>query len=309
MALNTDLLTQIFDAIRGRFTLAEIEELLTTDPQRLIYAIRETAEQELSARMVPEIEATIIASGNYNAIIELLPNGAITAPYAFSLATSATAQYISNYVARHVAEISQNTANAIQQTIQRHEQQSLNPRNTARDIRRNIGLTVRQEQAVANYRAMLESGDKEALKRKLRDARFDGTVRRAIETETSLTTAQINRMVQRYRERYIKYRSEVIARTEQLTAVSVGQRQSMKQARDNGVLSSRLRRFWEYMHDSRVRHWHASIPMLNPDGVAIDEKFLTQPPAGAEYLDGPRDPDGSGANIIQCRCRERYKLI
>lgn len=303
--ITTKLVQEIFDAIRGRFTLTEIQNLLQTDPQRLVLAIEEAATQELQARLIPEIEMTMINAGNYGAMIELLPKGAILAPYAFSLSAPFTAEFIREYTGRHIREIAQNTAAAIAQTINRNEARSVNPIATARQVRQNIGLTARQELAVANYRAALEEGSREALQRQLRDARFDPTVLRAIETGEPLSKEQIDKMVTRYRERYIKYRSEVIARTEQLTAVSVGQRQSMLQAN----LSPRLRRYWVYTHDGRERHWHATVPMLNPEGIRIDEQYLTQPPSGVEMLDMPRDPNGSGANVIQCRCRERFSMV
>lgn len=303
--ITTKLIQEIFDAVRGRFTLTEIQSLLQTDPQRLVLAIEEAATQELQARLIPEIEMTMIASGNYGAMIELLPKGAFAAPYAFSLSAPFTAAYIQEYTARHIREIAQNTAAAIAQTINRNESRSINPITTAREVRQNIGLTARQEQAVANYRLALENGSKDALQRQLRDARFDSTVARAIADDKPLSKEQIDKMVTRYRERYIKYRSEVIARTEQLIAVSVGQRQSMLQ----GNVSPRLRRDWVYTHDGRERHWHATVPLLNPDGIRVDEQYLTQPPSGVEMLDMPRDPNGSAANIILCRCREKYRMV
>lgn len=309
MTVTTKLVEDIFDAIRGRFTLTEIEDLLRTDPARLIALLEQYTSEEFESQLIPQIEAVIVESGQPGIVTELLPRGAITAPYLFSISAPFTAQYIRDYTARDVAEITQNTVEAIRNTVQRNEDAGVNPRTTARQFRENIGLTVRQEQAVANYRKSLENLDRVALQRKLRDARFDRTVLSAINNDKPLKREQIDRMVARYRERYIKHRSETISRTEQLRAVSVGQRQSMLQARDAGKLSPRLRRFWVFTHDSRVRHWHSTIPMLNSDGVTIDEQYLTEPPGRVEYVTMPRDPDASAANTVQCRCRERYELI
>lgn len=302
-----ELILQIFDAVRGRFTLAEIEAL---SPHDLVGLVERYTTEQLQADLVPIIESIIIDNGAPAKVIEFLPKGAITAPYAFSISAPGTARYITDYVARHVAEISQNTAKAIQQTVQRNETAGINPRTTAREVKANIGLTAKQEQAVANYKAFLKDGDPASLKRQLRDKRFDSTVLNAIENDKKLTTAQIDKMTDRYRQKYLKYRSEVIARTEQITAVSVGQHQSMKQAFDEGKLSPRLRRQWVFTRDHKTRHWHRNVAMLNTKGVAIDGKYLTQPPGRSEYLDHPRDPiNGSASNVIQCRCREKYFMI
>ncbi len=309
--MKPELLIAIFNAVRGRFTLAEIEQL---PPHELVGLVERYTTEELQAQLVPAIESVILENGAPGKVIELLPKGAVTGPYAFSIASPNTAKYISEYVAKHVAEISQNTAKAIQQTIQRNEALSINPKTTAREVKANIGLTAKQEQAVANYKTALKNGDRDALKRQLRDKRFDSTVNNAIKNDVPLSTAQIDKMTERYREKYIKYRSEVIARTEQITAVSVGQHQSLKQAFDAGKVSPRLRRTWVYTHDGEARHWHRNVAMLNPDGIKIDEKYLTRPKIGGvfvdEYLDHPRDPvNGSKSNVIQCRCREKYFMV
>lgn len=307
--ITQQLIERIFDALRARFTYKEIEELLVTDPNTLITLVREYCTEEFEAILLPEIEAVALSSGNPGVIIELLPRGAILAPYAWSIAAPFTARYISEYAGRHIREITENTVKGVTQTIQRAEQRGVNPRVAAREFRANLGLTATQEQAISNYRDGLMNLDRFTLERKLRDKRFDPTVFRAIESGDSLSAEQIDKLVDRYRQRYHKYRAEVISRTEQMTAVSVGQRQSMLQAKEQGKLSPRLRRDWLYRHDGRARHWHRTVPSLNPDGIKIDEKYLTQPPGRVEYLEMPRDPEGSSNNVIQCRCREVFKMI
>ena len=53
-----------------------------------------------------------------------------------------------------------------------------------------------------------------ALTYDLRDHRFDATIRRAQREVVPLSQDRIEKMLGRYRERFIKYRAEVIARTE-----------------------------------------------------------------------------------------------
>ncbi len=300
--ISEKLILEIFERVKDRITLRELRELSTDE---IVELVRLYTSEEFSAYMVPVIEEQILLSGQYGMIIELLPRGAISSPYLFSIATQMTADYIASYTARDVKEISDKTAEAMRQKIERHERESINPRQTARDIKRDMGLTATQEAAVANYERLLRSGSKSSLTRALRDKRYDKMLRDG----RTLSEEQINRAVDRYRQKYLKYRAEVIARTEQGRAVAVGQRQSMLQAKLQGKLSDRLRRFWVYTHDSRTRHFHATVPMLNPLGVAIDESYLTKPPGRVEFLEMPKDPEGSAENVIQCRCRERYKMI
>ena len=308
MTITNKLIEQIFEAVRGRFTYREIEELLVNDKQELIRLLEIYTTEEFEAILIPQIEAIVIESGAPAAVIELLPRGAITAPYLFSIAAPYTADYIREYTGRDIVEMTETTVRAIRQTIERDESRGINPRDVARHFRENIGLTPSQEQAVSNYRDALENMDRAALQRKLRDARFDPSVLRAIETGQRLPRDKIDKLVDAYRRRSIKSRSETIARTEQLRAVAVGQRQSMLQASQQGKISPRLRRFWIYTHDGRrdASLAHRPYQGLNPDGVKLDEQYLTQPPGRVEYLDMPKDPNGSGANIINCRCREKY---
>jgi len=83
----------------------------------------------------------------------------------------------------------------------------LNPREMARAFRDSIGLTRNQVLAVDNYESMLENLDSSALLRELRDARFDPTIRSAIDDDRALSPSEIERMVERYRQRMLKYRA------------------------------------------------------------------------------------------------------
>ena len=173
----------------------------------------------------------------------------------------------------------------------------LNPRAQARMFRESIGLTLRQQAAVTNYRRLLQEGSTEALTRRLRDARFDSTVRSSIKDGRPLAQEQIDRMVTRYQERYVKYRSEVIARTESLSAVHEGKEELYQQAFDDGTLDpSKVRRKWHTARDPRVRdtHW----PMSGQER-AVGEPFTTGAGVSIMY---PGDRNAPAKERIQCRC-------
>lgn len=175
-------------------------------------------------------------------------------------------------------------------------ERGLNPREQARHFRKSIGLTAKQQQAVHNYRKHLENMSYEALNRELRDKRFDRTVERSIETKEPLSKAQINKMVDRYRDRYIKYRSEVIARTEALRGVHQGTEEAYAQAIDQGVLDpNKLIRKWIAARDERTRVSHRK---LNGDTAHFGEVFH----GFNGDLRYPGDPLAPGSETIQCRC-------
>jgi hypothetical protein len=175
----------------------------------------------------------------------------------------------------------------------------LNPREQARNFREAIGLTGKQEQAVRNYKRMLEQGNREALSRQLRDKRFDRTVDRAIRNGEPLTQEQIDRMVSRYRERYLKYRSETIGRTESIPAVHRGTTEMYQQAIDAGKLNkSQLEREWHVKRDEKLRDSHS---YMQGQKRLFGEPFQT----GAGHLlmfPGDTSLAAPAEERLSCRC-------
>lgn len=85
-------------------------------------------------------------------------------------------------------------------------------------------------------------------------------------------------------------KAETIARTETLTAVSIGQAAAMKNAKE--VIPG-LKKAWLTAGDNRVRDSHAA---LQGDVVDVDEKF-------ENGLSHPRDVESTDpAEVINCRC-------
>lgn len=172
----------------------------------------------------------------------------------------------------------------------------LNPVTTARAFRDSIGLTPRQQAAVANYRRLLDEGNAEALTRALRDRRFDRTVQRAISGDKPLTPEQVNRMVSRYATRYVDYRSRVVARTQSLRAVHEGNRELFRQAIEQGKVKTVTRTWHAQVGDGRTRMTHED---LNEVSVGFDEPWVTFKGNRLMY---PGDPAAPAEEIIQCRC-------
>jgi len=182
----------------------------------------------------------------------------------------------------------------------------LNPRQQALLFRASIGLTETQVQWVINFRKLLEELDTEVFKRLLRDKRFDATIRRAIENQEPLTAEQIDKMVDRYRQRVLTYRSETIARTESLTAVHQGVENMYQQAIDDGILDrDSMEQTWHTAPDERVRGSHRFMHLQKRP---MDEPFLS---GLGNYLRYPGDPNAPVEDRIDCRCMKtvRFKAV
>lgn len=217
----------------------------------------------------------------------------------FSVTNPATMDFLRTYEMGLIRGLSSDALQSVRTVITAGIGEGSNPLDIARDVRDFIGLTDRQTQAVLNYRSALESGSSDALSRALRDQRFDPTVQRAIDGEATLSGEQIDNMVARYGDRYLRYRSETIARTEATRALNTGNNQLWRQAISNGqVASDQITRRWVFTHDDRTRHAHRTIPEMNPDGVGMDEPFQSE----LGPIRYPGDPDADPANTINCRC-------
>ncbi len=167
-----------------------------------------------------------------------------------------------------------------------------NPREMARDIRQSIGLTPSQEQAVRNYRRALESGDyANATGRALHDGRFKP------KPGAELSPEQIDKMTERYRQNYIAYRAETIARTESAKNVHEGLADAYKQAIDRGdITPDQLVKEWipgPRTQHARPTHHAAELLRQRPK---MDEAFDV---GGVRMMFPGQGPVDETAN---CRC-------
>ncbi len=138
---------------------------------------------------------------------------------------------------------------------------------------------------------MLENLDPGALDRQLRNVLEDDVIQQAIDDQTDLAAAYIDKMTGDYVDNYLDYRAETIAVTETSRAVNSGLQDAYSQAIERGVFPSEaVRQFWTIEPDAC--EICQSIPDMNPDGVAMDEAF--------DSIDGPQDapPDPHP----RCRC-------
>lgn len=218
----------------------------------------------------------------------------------FSTLNARAVRDLSETRLRLVREFTQGQRTAAMEILSDSFQRGLPPIEQARRLKQSIGLTGYQGQVVANYRRALETGSADALQRQLRDRRFDPTVRRALATNPNrvpLTTAQIDRMVERYTERWVAFRSETIARTETLAAASAGDLELWRQAVDAEVVDPEdIVSVWHTAADERVRSSHNFMHLQERP---IGEPFLS---GDGNLLRFPADPAAPASDVIRCRC-------
>lgn len=160
-----------------------------------------------------------------------------------------------------------------------------------------IGLTNSQEAWTRNFRTELQTLNPAALDRKLRDARFDRTVRRAINSDTPLSASEIDGMVASYRNRALKLRADSIARTETIRALNEGQVEAAQQAIAKGQVKAEvMTKVWIATGDGRTRDTHTA---MHDQSVGINERFVS--PSGVS-LDYPGDPSAPAFETVNCRC-------
>lgn len=250
----------------------------------------------------------------------------VGATFAFNQLNPRLIDWLQTYSLGLIRQINEGTKEGIRQYLVQGMQAGQNPRDVAREVRTVIGLTDRQAQAVKNFRKELQTFhlkrgaggwnlggkisrapggaqvmalDEEGmpkdgiLERRLRDFRFDGQLKAALAGGKPLTPAQIEKMVDAYARKYLKHRSEMIARTEALRTTNFGVQDSWRQSIEKGLVPEQnVRRQWVLSKDERTCPTCSPIPKMNPKrGVPFGQPFAT--PKGGQFLP-PMHP--------ACRC-------
>lgn len=197
--------------------------------------------------------------------------------------------------------ITQDQTDMIRTAIVDGIRSGLNPLDTAQVIRNSIGLTGSQAQIVDNYRRALQAQDWDnALSRQLTSGHSDRSVRAASVADRPLTQQQIDTAVDRYRENWITFRAETIARTESLRAAHAGTNEMYQQAIDDGTLAQ----------NDLVQTWRTGPrtgkDSPRPSHAAMDGQ---QQPVGSDFTSGlgnalayPGDPRAPAEDVVNCRC-------
>lgn len=276
--------------VLNNLDLGELEDLISTG--RVDDAIRRI-ETEFN-NFANQLAAGIVLAGQSTA---QFISESIDLSFSFDMTNQAAVNSMRNARLRAIANLTTTQRDAIRQILVEGITSGINPREQARNILGTIGLTPNQVQSVQSYRRLLEQNSARVLARQLRDRRFDSTIQNAIDNDTPLTSDQISRMVRRYQEKMLKFRSQVIARTEALRAVNEGNFLAYQQAAEEGLIDlNNLTREWWTAQDELVRGSHKS---MHGQQKSFDENFIS---GNGNELRYPGDTQAPGSETIQCRC-------
>lgn len=192
-------------------------------------------------------------------------SGRLGMTLAFDLVNERSVVWAEEHAAQLVREISTETQQAVRQIIVRGFVEGETAVEMRQAIYGRVGLTRRQQMAVANYRVRME-------------------------VEEGLTGARLDRTVSRYVERTIRRRAENIARTETIRAAHAGTQEIWREAVGLGYIEADARRQWIVTPDDRL--CNICEPM-HGQVVGLEEDFAS-PKDGATTLYPPLHPS--------CRC-------
>ena len=105
-----------------------------------------------------------------------------------------------------------------------------------------LGLNGPQTDSVLSGRAKLLSGDpklmREYLNLSLRDRRFDGVIRKAIDGGGKISVGQADRIIEGHKSKALLHRGRVIAKNETHTALAAGREEGFQQVLEGGKVES-----------------------------------------------------------------------
>lgn len=160
------------------------------------------------------------------------------------------------------------------------------------ELRRAILLNSKDAKAISNYDEELKTGDPKAKRRKLRDRRFA--------QKADLSPARRALMVNRYRDRLVAARTSSLARDQARVADDAVEFARWMELFEDGAEEARgARKFWVNRQDGKVRDSHVYVAQDYPDGLPLDEPFVTK----WGLMRYPHDSQGHPKDRHGCRCR------
>lgn len=149
-----------------------------------------------------------------------------------------------------------------------------------------MGLRTGDEQAMRDY-----------LGYTLRDKRFDGHVRRALEAGKTVPAGAVDRITTAYTNRALKYRADNIALTETNIALAQAKTDAFQQQINAGKLDAQdVTKTWGVSVSKEKREDHLAMV-----GQSIPFGELFTLPDGTQCT-GPHDPNLPAKHLVGCMC-------
>jgi hypothetical protein len=224
----------------------------------------------------------------------------------FNITNPRAEEWLRSHSSKFVTQINAEQRLSIMEVMKQGFAEGRNPRSTALDIvgrispqtgRRAggvIGLNGPQSDAVINARRQLENLDSAYFQRVRRDKRFDGIVRKAIDSGTPMGESEINKIIGRYEDRLLQLRGETIARTETLASLNEASDEAIRQAVDAGLTPrDAVTRIWRHSFSLNERPGHLA---MSGQERGLDEPFQN-PHTGAMLM---HPGDGEASEVINC---------
>ncbi len=217
------------------------------------------------------------------------------------------ADYMARNRLKMVQDVVKTSREAISEALRAGIVENKSPIQAAKTIRSMIGLDGRRAKALMNYRAMLERGDFGMASQRDIGGDAERTLRAASGGRVNLSQSRIEDLVDQYQGRLLRSRAGTIAATETFKVLNQASREAFEQlAEGRGIERGAFRRFWVSTADSHTRHDHVELPLINSEGVGMDEPFIL--PDGGTIM-YPHDPDAPAEQTINCRCTVVYRLV
>jgi len=275
--------------------------------------IDRAAFRPLSAAMEQAFET----GGVYTAAQFTRPVG--QAAFRFDVRNSRAEAWLRDQSSTLVTRITDEQRELVRSVLNQGMNAGVNPRQTALDLIGHvgpkgreggiIGLNGPQERYLRNARDELRNvhnGDAgNYFSRELRDKRFDGTVRKALDSGTPLTQEQIDKLSTRYSDNLLQWRGETIARDQSITALNQSQNEAAKQLVESGAADPQdITREWDSAGDARTRETHKE---MDGQKVGMNQPFKT-PDGYSLMYPGDVSMGAPASETINCRCIVKMRV-
>jgi hypothetical protein len=254
--------------------VGELRAALQTKDVLQVLAALSGAEEELARALrggdfISALEETYTRAGRETALRVTNNVPAAASGFRFDLVNPRAVEFLRAYDGNLIRELSKETRQNLVQVVENGFKRGYGIREMTEEIMSvvNFGLTARQQKATWNYwQAQIEAG-------------------------SSYTEAKKRRSI--YEKRLLRYRAEMIARTETIRAAEQGKQESWRQAMDEDLLDpDTTRRVWIITPDDRLCDFCRGVKQLNAEGIPFNDHFRT--PDGYFVGGPPAHP--------HCRC-------